>query len=121
MSETTSRRVLIVANRTGSTLRRLEVIEGRARDGCDFMLMVPPEHHPDAPDWTTSVALELVTRAALRRAVASVDCGAIAAATIGGLAEQRAYDEISSPRRLSITSGGAAKACRGVSSRWVSA
>jgi hypothetical protein len=56
--------------------------------------MVPPEHHPDAPDWTAEDALELVRHAAHSRPVAYVDCGADAAATIGELVEQGGCDEI---------------------------
>ena len=94
MSAAATRRLLIVANRTESTPRLLEEVERRARSGCDFTLMVPPEHHPDAPDWTTEDALELVRRAAHGRPVAYVDCGPDAAATIGELVEQETFDEI---------------------------
>jgi hypothetical protein len=94
MSEPPTRRLLIVANRTESTPRLLKEVERRARDGCDFMLIVPPERHPDAPDWTTDQALELIERAAHGRPVAHVECGPDAAATIGELAEQGACDEI---------------------------
>jgi hypothetical protein len=94
MSETRTRRLLIVANRTESTPRLLEEVERRAGGGCDLTLMVPPERHPDAPDWTTEDALELIGRAAQGRPVAHVDCGPDAAATIGELAEQGACDEI---------------------------
>ena len=45
--------------------------------------MVPPERHPEAPDWTTDQALELVRRAARGRPVELVDCGEDAAATVG--------------------------------------
>jgi hypothetical protein len=94
VSAAATRRLLIVANRTESTPRLLEEVERQARGGCDFTLMVPPERHPDAPDWTAEDALELVTRAAYGRPVAYVDCGADAAATIGELVEQGAFDEI---------------------------
>ena len=94
MSEATTRRLLVVANRTESAPQLLHVVEQRARDGCEITLMVPPERHPDAPDWTPEVALELVQRAAHGRPVALVDCGGDAAATIGGLVEQGACDEI---------------------------
>ena len=94
MSQAATRRLLIVANLTESTARLLEEIERQARSGCDFTLIVPPEHHPDAPDWTPEVAMELVTRAAHGRPVAYIDGGADAAATIGELAEQGACDEI---------------------------
>jgi hypothetical protein len=94
MSETPTRRLLIVANRTESTPRLLEEVRRRARDGCDFTLIVPPERHPDAPDWTADQALELIGRAAHGRPVAHVECGPDAAATIGELVEQGACDEI---------------------------
>jgi len=57
-------------------------------------LTVPPERHPDAPDWTPEEGLELVRRAAPGRSVELVDCGADAAATIGDLVEQGTCDEI---------------------------
>lgn len=94
MSDATPRRLLVVANRTESAPRLLEEVEQRARDGCEFTLIVPPERHPDAPDWTPEDALELVTRAARGRPVALVDCGADAAATVGDLVERGACDEI---------------------------
>ena len=94
MSETPTERLLIVANRTESTPRLLEEVERRARSGCEFTLMVPPERDPDAPDWTAEEALELIGRAARGRPVAHVGCGADAAATIGELAEQGACDGI---------------------------
>src|SRR4051794_2639373 len=83
MSATPARRLLIVANLTESTPRLLEEVKRRARSGCDFTVLVPPERHPDAPDWTEEEALELIGRAAHGCRVASVDCGADAAATIG--------------------------------------
>jgi hypothetical protein len=100
MSAAATRRVLIVANLTESTPRLLEEVERRARSGSDFMLIVPPEHHPDAPDWTPEDALELVRRAAHGRPVVYIDCGADAAATIGEFVEQGRCDEIilSTPR-----------------------
>jgi hypothetical protein len=57
-------------------------------------LTVPPERHPDAPDWTPEEGLELVRRAAAGRQVELVDCGGDAAATIGDLVEQGTCDEI---------------------------
>lgn len=100
MSQASTRRLLVVANRTESTPRLLEEVERRARAGCDFELIVPPERHPDAPDWTPEDALELVQRAANGRSVKLVDCGADAAATIGDLVQRGACDEIllSTPR-----------------------
>ena len=72
----------------------LEEVERRARGGCDFTLTVPPERHPDAPDWPPQEALELVRHAAKGRPVELVDGGADAAATIGDLVEQGTCDEI---------------------------
>jgi hypothetical protein len=94
MSEAATRRVLVVANLTESTPRLLEEVGRLARSGCDFTLTVPPERHPDAPDWTPEEGLELVGRAAAGRHVELADCGADAAATIGDLVEQGKCDEI---------------------------
>ena len=52
----------MVANLTESAPRLLEEVERRARDGCGFTLTVPPERHPDAPDWPPEEALELVSK-----------------------------------------------------------
>jgi hypothetical protein len=94
MSESEPRRLLVVANRTKSTPRLLEAIEERARAGCEISLMVPPERHPDDPDWTPEVAHELVQRAAGGQTVTLIDCGEDAAATIGTMAERGECDEI---------------------------
>jgi hypothetical protein len=94
MSENRPRRLLVVANRTESTPQLLKEIERRARDGCDFTLMVPPERHPDAPDWSGEDALALVQRAARDRPVEMIACGADAGATIGTLVHQGDVEEI---------------------------
>jgi hypothetical protein len=94
MSDAPTRRLLVVANRTESTPRLLDEIERRARDGCEITLMVPPERHPDAPDWSHDVALDLVKRSAHGRPVELNDSGADAAATVGDLVEKGACDEI---------------------------
>jgi hypothetical protein len=94
MTEPRSRRLLVVANRTESAPQLLEAVEDRARAGGEIALMVPPERHPDAPDWTPEAALRLVRRAAGDRPVTLVDCGEDAAATIGTLVERGEYDEI---------------------------
>ena len=87
-------RLLIVANRTESAPHLLEEVERRARAGCDLALMVPPEHHPDAPDWTPEDAKALVERAANGRPVVLVDCGGDAAATVGEIVHERRCDAI---------------------------
>jgi len=94
MTDPRSRRVLVVANRTESAPRLLEAVEDRARAGCQIALIVPPERHPDAPDWTPEEALRLVQRSAAGRTVTLVDCGEDAAATIGALVERGECDEI---------------------------
>jgi hypothetical protein len=94
MSESASQRLLVVANRTESAPQLLEEVKQRARAGCQITLMVPPERHPEAPDWTPEDALRLAERAAGDRPVTLVDCGADAAATIGALVERGECDEI---------------------------
>jgi hypothetical protein len=88
------RRLLVVANRTESTPQLLSEVGRRASQGCQMTLFVPPERHPDAPDWTPEEARELVQRAAQGRPVILADCGPDAAATIGELVEQESFDEI---------------------------
>jgi hypothetical protein len=94
MTESPARRLLVVANRTESAEQLLEVVTARARAGCELSLMVPPERHPDAPDWAPETAQDLVSRAADGQQVTIVDPGEDAAATIGALVEQGDYDEI---------------------------
>ena len=84
----------MVANRTESAPQLLEAVEARAHAGCTFALMVPPERHPDAPDWDTETAHDLVSRAAEGQPVEIVEPGDDAAATIGTLVEKGEYDEI---------------------------
>jgi hypothetical protein len=100
MTELGPRRLLVVANRTESAQQLLEDVKHRARTGWEIALMVPPERHPDVPDWTPEEALRLVKRAADDRPVTLVDCGENAAATIGTLVERGECDEIllSTPR-----------------------
>ena len=84
----------MVANRTESAPLLLEAVANRAHAGCQLTLMVPPERHPDAPDWTPEDALRLVSRAAGDRPVTLVEPGDDAAATIGALVERGECDEI---------------------------
>jgi hypothetical protein len=94
MTDPRSRRVLVVANRTESAPRLLDEVEDRGRAGCQIALIVPPERHPDSPDWTPEEALRLVQRSAGGRPVTLVDCGEDAAATIGAVVERGECDEI---------------------------
>ena len=66
MSEAQPRRLLIVANLTESTPQLLKEVERRAKAGCSVTLIVPPEHHPDAPDWWPEDAKDLVQRSRAR-------------------------------------------------------
>ena len=50
MTETQSRRLLVVANRTESAPQLLKAVEDRAGAGYEITLMIPPERDPDAPD-----------------------------------------------------------------------
>lgn len=87
-------RILVIANRTASTPRLLDEVKRRARDGADFMLLVPPEkgtHH--APDWTPAVAEELLARAA-GRDVVTLACGPDALDTIHRTVAGGGCDEI---------------------------
>jgi alkanesulfonate monooxygenase SsuD/methylene tetrahydromethanopterin reductase-like flavin-dependent oxidoreductase (luciferase family) len=94
MAESSPRRLLVVANRTESTPQLLSEVERRAHEGCDFTLVIPPEKHPDAPDWSSDDAMDLMRRSARGREVDLVDCGADAAATIAKLVEAGGYDGI---------------------------
>jgi len=94
MSDARTRRFLVVANRTESAPQLLEEIEKRAHDDAVFLLTVPPERHPEAPDWTTDQARDLVQRAARGRPVEIVDCGEDAAATVGEIVAGGGCDEI---------------------------
>jgi hypothetical protein len=94
MTDPRSRRLLVVANRTESAPQLLDEVKQRARADYEIALMVPPERHPDAPDWTPETALRLAQRAAGDSPVTLVDCGGDAAATIGALVERGDCDEI---------------------------
>jgi alkanesulfonate monooxygenase SsuD/methylene tetrahydromethanopterin reductase-like flavin-dependent oxidoreductase (luciferase family) len=94
MTELGPRRLLVVANRTESAPQLLEEVGNRAQAGCQIALLVPPERHPEAPDWTPEDARRLVERAAGGQPVTLVDCGEDAAATIAALVERGECDEI---------------------------
>ena len=105
MSEAQPRRLLVVANLTESTPQLLKEVEG-AKAGCSVTLIVPPEHHPDAPDWSPEDAKDLVQRSAHGRPVQVVDAGADAAATISGLVREAPATRSSCARRPSTTRTG---------------
>jgi hypothetical protein len=94
MTESRTQRLLVVANLTESTPHLLKEVQRRAREGLDFALMVPPERHPDAPDWSEEDALDLVRRAADPRPVELIAPGGNAVGMIAMLADEGAIDEI---------------------------
>jgi len=62
-----TRRVLIVANRTASTPRLIDAVRLRAEAGpCEFALLIPDASDRKAADWTLDTALRLLRPAAGR-------------------------------------------------------
>jgi hypothetical protein len=63
--EATSRRILIVANRTAATPLLIEAVRKRAELGpCSFALLIPEEPRKGGADWTLDAAIPLLERAA---------------------------------------------------------
>jgi hypothetical protein len=93
MTDRSSSRVLVVANRTASTPALLAEVERRAKAGATFVLLIPPEGRHHESDWTREDALRLVGRAA-GGPVEDVEAGADAAATIHRAVADKQCDAI---------------------------
>jgi hypothetical protein len=62
--EATSRRILIVANRTAATPLLIEAVRKRAELApCSFALLIPEEPRKGGADWTLDTAIPLLERA----------------------------------------------------------
>ena len=94
MPEETTHKTLVVANLTASTPALLKELERRAAaGGTTFTLLIPPEKHADAHDWTQEDAVEMVGKAC-GGPVDCVDAGDDAGATIKRLVEEQHVDAI---------------------------
>jgi hypothetical protein len=88
-----TKRILVVANRTASAPRLLDVVADR-RDNARFTLLIPPEqlkHH--GVDWTAEEACELLHRSA-GTDIATLDVGPDALDTIHEAVGDGDFDEI---------------------------
>ena len=89
-----SSRVLIVANRTASTPRLIDVVRRRAdASPCEFALLIPDVTERKAADWTLETALKLL-RSATRGKVEGLVGGPDPFESVQAAVNEREFDEI---------------------------
>jgi hypothetical protein len=94
VSSNSTRRVLVVANRTSGTPVLLDEVRRRARTGPHhFTLLVPDAPDAKTADWTLDAALPLLTRAATTQ-VEGLSGGPDPLAAIREAVEHGSFDEI---------------------------
>jgi hypothetical protein len=102
--EATSRRILIVANRTAATPLLIEAVRERAEQGpCSFALLIPDEPRKGGADWTLDTAIPLLERAAGSR-VEGIVGEADPFEAVKTALQERGFDEVivsTLPRRVS--------------------
>jgi hypothetical protein len=87
-------RVLIVANRTASTPRLIDVVRRRAdASPCEFALLIPDVTDRKAADWTLETALKLL-RSATRGKVEGLVGGPDPFESVQAAVNEREFDEI---------------------------
>jgi hypothetical protein len=94
VSSNSTRRVLVVANRTSGTPTLLDEVRRRSRVGPhQFTLLVPDAPDAKTADWTLDAALPLLTRAATTQ-VEGLSGGPDPLAAIREAVEHGSFDEI---------------------------
>ena len=110
--------VLIVANRTSSTPRLLEVVRRRAEAGpCEFALLIPDVTDLRTADWTLETAQRLLQPAARGR-VEGLLGGPEPFESVGRRWGAGTLTRSSSRRCPRACQSGCGATCRGAWSRW---